>query len=264
MRNCAGVVFLFDATIHRRMANLTISCNRTLPMQGNVKDDPVALLQGDIAVFRRDLLEWFEKNRRDFYWRSEDASLYVRIVSEVLLQRTQARTASNFLPAFLDAFPTWNAIAEAGQDVLEEVLRPIGLWRRRATALFALASEVVRRGGIWPLSRQELESIPAVGQYVASAILLFQHNSRAPLLDASMARLLRRYFAITPELADIRYDKGLQKVAHEVLACGDPVALNWAILDFAAIQCRKPAGGCMSCALKQGCRQFQVKQNPDC
>lgn len=233
-------------------------------MPGVVEYDQISESQGDIAVFRQNLLEWFENNKRDFYWRKEDASLYVRIVSEVLLQRTQARIASNFLPVFLRAFPTWHSIAEAGQDVLEEVLRPIGLWRRRASSLFALATEIVRRGGTWPKSREELESIPAVGQYVASAILLFQHNDRAPLLDASMARVLRRYFAINPQMADIRYDRALQKVAHEVLACGDPVELNWAILDFAAIQCRKTGSGCVSCALKQGCKEFEVKQDSDC
>lgn len=218
----------------------------------------------EISRFRSNLLNWFAVNQRGFYWRTCGTSNYVKIVAEVLLQRTQAAVVSNFLPTFLAAFPDWEAIARSSEKEIGEMLRPIGLWRRRAISLLALATEITRRGGAWPLSRQELESIPAVGQYVASAVLLFEHKERAPLLDASMARLLRRYFAITPEKADIRYDKSLQAVAHLVLEQGDPIALNWAMLDFAALQCRKNAEGCASCALKAGCKRYLAVQDPDC
>lgn len=218
----------------------------------------------NILRFRSDLLEWFSFNQRKFYWREDGMSIYVRVVSEVLLQRTQAAVVSSFLPTFLATFPSWDAIAQSNEERIGELLKPLGLWRRRAASLLALATEISRRGGAWPLTRQELESIPAVGQYVASAVLLFEHKERAPLLDASMARLLRRYFAITPEKADIRYDKPLQAVAHAVLEETDPVALNWAMLDFAALQCRNNVSGCVTCALKGGCKRYELVQNQDC
>lgn len=217
-----------------------------------------------VSRFRHDLLEWFAVNQRRFYWRAGGTSNYVKVVAEVLLQRTQAAVVSKFLPTFLDVFPDWEAITRCSEEEIGELLKPLGLWRRRAISLLALATEITRRGGVWPLTRQELESIPAVGQYVASAVLLFEHKERAPLLDASMARILRRYFAITPEKSDIRYDKPLQAVAHLVLEQGDPIALNWAMLDFAALQCRKNAEGCASCFLKAGCKRYATVQDPDC
>ena len=218
----------------------------------------------EVARFRMDLLSWFDANRRDLYWRADGVSNYVRIVSEVLLQRTQAAVVSNFLPIFVEAFPSWDAIANSSEDKIGELLRPLGLWRRRAVSLLALATEISRRGGAWPRTRAELETIPAVGQYVASAVLIFEHGERAPLLDASMARVLRRYFAILPEKVDIRYDKLLQATAQIVLEQGDPVALNWAILDFAALQCRKDAAGCDSCAMNGCCKRYGTQQRPDC
>lgn len=217
-----------------------------------------------VSRFRAELLEWFEINQRRFYWREVGISNYVRIVAEVLLQRTRASVVSNFLPTFLDAFPNWCALAQSNEDEIGELLKPLGLWKRRATSLLALATEITRRSENWPLTREELESIPAVGQYVASAVLLFEHKERAPLLDASMARLLRRYFAIVPEKSDIRYDSLLQAVAHRVLDEGDPIALNWAMLDFAALQCKKYAEGCASCPLKTTCKRYVVLQDHDC
>jgi A/G-specific adenine glycosylase len=220
--------------------------------------------ENEVALFRSALLDWFILNQRRLYWRAEGVPNYVKIVSEVLLQRTQAAVVSKFLPTFLATFPDWEAIARSNEEEIGALLKPLGLWRRRAISLLALAKEISRRGGAWPLAREELESIPAVGQYVASAVLLFEHRERATLMDASMARLLRRYFAITPEKADIRYDKPLHAVAQAVLEEDDPVALNWAMLDFAALQCRSNVSGCVSCALRAGCKRYELVQDPDC
>jgi A/G-specific adenine glycosylase len=175
------------------------------------------------------------------------------LVVEVLLQRTRAETVAAFLPRFLDEYPEWSALAESSLPKLSADLQPIGLWRRRASPLQKLAKELVRRGLTWPQDRRELEQLPAVGQYVANAALLFIHGEPHPLMDASMARLLRRYFAIPPEKVDIRYDAALHAVAYRVLRDSDAVTLNWAILDIAARFCTPKTPKCPECPLKRSC-----------
>src|SRR5262249_23703495 len=133
----------------------------------------------------------------------------------------------------------------------EKTLKPIGLWRRRATALKALAAEMVRRRGSFPSKREELETLPAVGQYVANAILLFAHNQPYPLLDANMARVFERVFE-PRKLVDIRYDPELQVLARDVVNSPYAIQINWALLDIAARYCRThPA--CLECPLKARC-----------
>lgn len=216
-----------------------------------------------VKRFRRGLLRWFAENRRDFYWRSGHVCTYTKVVSEVLLQRTQAPVVSEFLPTFLAAFPSWDAIAASNEEKVGIILRPLGLWRRRAKSLVALSGDISRREGKWPETRPELETMPAVGQYVASAVLMFEHGTPAPLMDASMARVLRRYFEITPEKADIRYDKHLQETAHAVVDAPETVDLNWAILDFAALQCKKNRPECESCPLRSSCSFFANSRGPE-
>jgi A/G-specific adenine glycosylase len=177
----------------------------------------------------------------------------LQLVAEVLLQRTRAETVRALLPSFLGRFPSWEAITTCKLDELGEALKPIGLWRRRAPPLLGLAKEMVARGGLWPRDRDELENIPAVGQYVANAVLLFIHDEPQPLMDASMARLLRRYFTIDPEMADIRYDRKLHAVAHRVLAVGNATHLNWAMLDVAALYCKPKQPICLACPLRRNC-----------
>jgi A/G-specific adenine glycosylase len=163
--------------------------------------------------------------------------LYQKIVVEVLLQRTQASTVERFFPAFLRRFRNWNDVSSASVEDLGQMLRPIGLWRRRAGALKALASEMVRRQGSFPTDRWEIEALPAVGQYVASAVLLFAFGWPEPLLDANMARVLERVFE-PRRLADIRYDPWLQTLARALVRSDRSAEVNWAVLDIAALYCR--------------------------
>ncbi|WP_316166800.1 MULTISPECIES: hypothetical protein [unclassified Bradyrhizobium] len=209
---------------------------------------------------RRRLLSWYDLHGRRFPWRSPGASLYQQVVAEVLLQRTQASTVGRFFDAFFDQFSSWVDIDTAPNEALENALLPIGLWRRRAIALKALAREMVKRGGQFPDSREELEALPAVGQYVASAVLLFAHGRPEPLLDGNMARIVDRVFE-PRKLVDIRYDSRLQSLTRVMVRSRNPARLNWAILDLAARHCTSRSPECKACPLRTRCN-FALASSP--
>jgi A/G-specific adenine glycosylase len=209
-------------------------------------------LEADIKYLQNSLLNWFAKNGRPFAWRSDEATVYERVVSEILLQRTRAETVSAFLPGFIRRYPSWRSLAHAPLEKLESDLRSLGLWRQRAARIKVIAVDVSRRRGRFPFDRRELEQIRGVGQYVASAILLFRYRQPAPLLDTNMARLLERFFGPRSK-ADIRYDAGLQHLAHRIVDCEEPMSMNWATLDFAAMVCRPVSPKCAMCILCERC-----------
>ena len=153
---------------------------------------------------------------------------------------------------FFQQFRNWDDIHTTPVTALEETLRPIGLWRRRATALKALASEMVHRAGRFPPNRNELEMLPAVGQYVASAVLLFVYNRPEPLLDANMARVLERVFEAR-RLIDIRHDPKLRALAFRLVSFHEAVQVNWAVLDVAALICSPKRPWCSGCPLRHCC-----------
>jgi A/G-specific adenine glycosylase len=205
-----------------------------------------------MSTARRHLLAWFASHGRKFSWRRGPASCYERVVSEVLLQRTRAESVDAVMCRFIACYPSWGALAEATQNDLQEFLRPLGLWRRRAESLRRLASAVVALEEKLPASRAELERLPAVGQYVANAILLFVHGKPEPLLDTNMARVLERYFG-PRDLVDIRFDPYLQALAKQFVSCADGRELNWAVLDLGATVCKPRDPACEQCPLSRGC-----------
>jgi A/G-specific adenine glycosylase len=207
------------------------------------------------------LLLWFASNRRHFPWRKRNANLYQRVVSEILLQRTRAEVAASFLPQFTKRYPSWKKLALANEACLAEFLRPLGLFRRRAASLINLARVMAERNGRFPREKSEVMALPAVGQYVCNAVMLFSGRQAEPLLDVNMARVIERCFG-PRKLVDIRYDPELQDISRLVIFGPRAIDLNWAILDLGALLCRKSRPHCSDCPLSRLC-DFNLERSPD-
>jgi A/G-specific adenine glycosylase len=208
-----------------------------------------------IKFFQKRLLKWYELNGRKFYWRKNGLSNYQLVIAEVLLQRTKAETVANFYPDFIIEFPNWKSLAEANLQRIEDYLKPIGLYRQRSVRLKNLAIEMVKRNGRLPKDREDLESIPFMGQYTANAVELVIFNQPSPLVDVNMARVLERFFG-PRKLSDIRYDPYLQELSYSVVNHINTKKMNWAILDFAALICKAQKPLHHACPLKKYCSYY--------
>jgi A/G-specific adenine glycosylase len=214
-----------------------------------------------IRFFQKNILLWYSSFGRIFYWRKGGLSHYQYIIAEVLLQRTKAETIAKFYPGFIKQFPDWTSLANAKVAVIEDYLKPIGLYTQRANRVKNLAVEMVNRKGRLPRNRIELESIPFMGQYLANAVELVIFHKRSPLVDVNMARVLERFFQ-PRKMADIRYDPYLQSLAKKVVDHAESKEINWAILDFAATVCKAKFPMHHDCPLKEKCNHFNTHVAP--
>jgi A/G-specific adenine glycosylase len=212
-----------------------------------------------IRFLQKELLKWFAINSRNFIWRNKSASNYVRIISEVLLQRTRAETVNKYLPIFLKKYSSWRQLGNATEIELIEVLKPLGLSNQRGKRLYNLAQELKKRNGIFPKDRSLVEEMPMMGQYIANAYELFILKKSAPLLDVNMARVLERFFK-PREFVDIRYDPTLQRLAKKIVDHKKPTETNWAILDLAALVCKSKSPSCLICPLRKKCRYLKEER----
>jgi A/G-specific adenine glycosylase len=190
---------------------------------------------------------WFASNGRDFRWRRWRDHYRVAI-TEVLLQRTRAETVDRFIGSFLDRFPDADALASTTTAELELALAPIGLHRRRAASLMALAETMKSEPQLaW-------DQRPGVGQYVSRAIAVNVDNDPVAMVDSNFVRVLRRVFR-GGWMSDYRYDVRLQSLAQAVI-CGakDSRSVNWAVLDLGASVCRPGRPRCEDCPIRRQCR----------
>jgi len=215
--------------------------------------------KNDVIYFRKVLLGWFNENKRNFPWRKNNITNYELILSEILLQRTKAETVSKYYNTFFSKYPNWGKLIKANIKDLELILKPLGLYRHRAKRLFKIIQEYKERNGVLPVNKNELKESNFSTLYISNAYELFILNHRAALLDVNMSRVLSRFFC-PQEFKDVRNDKIIQELAHNVINVKACKELNWAILDYAALICKSSKPICSSCMLNSKCKFFELSR----
>jgi A/G-specific adenine glycosylase len=134
---------------------------------------------------RTALLAWFDENGRDLPWR-RTRDPYAILVSEVMLQQTQAaRVVPRYLD-WVDRWPSAEALAAAPTAAVIRAWQGLG-YNRRALNLHRAARHVARHG--WP---DDLTELPGVGPYTADAIACFAFGRPVLPADVNVARVLER------------------------------------------------------------------------
>ena len=198
--------------------------------------------------FRRTVLRWFGKHRRDLPWR-RTSDPYKIFVSEVMLQQTQVERVIPKFREFLSRFPGWRQLAHARLGDVLRVWSGLG-YNNRARRLWETA-RVVRRdfGGEPPGDVQTLARLPGVGQYTACAVASIAFGARCPAIDTNARRVLSRVFGGKDALPQPE----VERLARAVLPRSRAGEWNQALMDIGAIYCR-PTPRCAECPVRRICR----------
>jgi A/G-specific adenine glycosylase len=187
-----------------------------------------------------DLLRWYADVARPLPWRAT-RDPYALLVSEVMLQQTQAARVVPRYEAFLARFPDVGALASApARDVLA-AWNGLG-YNRRALALRAAARHVAAHG--WP---DDLTALPGVGAYTAAAVASFAWDAQRAAVDVNVARVIGRWDGrdYTP--------RPLAARAAALLPPGRAAAWNQAMMELGATVCTARTARCAACPVAAGC-----------
>jgi A/G-specific adenine glycosylase len=132
-----------------------------------------------------ELFAWFGETARDLPWR-RTRDPYAILVSEVMLQQTQAARVVPRFERWLQRWPTVAALADASPaDVIRE-WQGMG-YNRRALALHEAAKRIAAGG--WPA---DLTELPGVGPYTAAAVRNFAWGEPVLPVDTNVRRIQER------------------------------------------------------------------------
>jgi A/G-specific adenine glycosylase len=148
-----------------------------------------------------------------------------------MLQQTQVQRVIPKYAAFIKAFPTVRALAQAPlRDVLT-LWQGLG-YNRRAKALHDAARCIVQEyGGRVPHTEDELVALPGVGTYTARAILAFAHNVPVALIETNIRTVL--FGELLHNRTNVP-DSELWVLAEELIDKKRPREWQWALMDYGA------------------------------
>ena len=161
------------------------------------------------------LLAWFAEYGRHLPWR-ETRDPYAILVSEVMLQQTQASRVVPRWLGWLERWPTAGALAAASTgDVIRE-WQGLG-YNRRALRLQRAARVVAEHG--WP---DDLTELPGVGRYTADAVACFAFGRPVLPGDVNVRRVQERTGkAFDHTCAQALMDLGATVCIARVPRCGE-------------------------------------------
>jgi A/G-specific adenine glycosylase len=203
--------------------------------------------QEALTALQRELLAWGERTRRDLPWR-RTRDPWAILVSELMLQQTQAPRVVPKFEAFMARFPTVAACASSSVGDVVDAWHGLG-YNRRAVNLHRAAVLVdERHHGVLPDDLESLLALPGVGPYTARAVLVFAFEHDVGLVDTNAGRFVAR--ALTAASVTVRE---AQQAADAAVPRGHAWAWGQAVFDLGAAVCTKRAPACGACPIAGSC-----------
>ena len=218
---------------------------------------------GRVDAIRRGILGWYGQNARDYFpWRQEPVDPFHTLVFEMLVHQTFARKIVPVYLTLVERYPTPESMAMADVEEVRDIIRPLG-FLYRADRLKAIGERLASDfGGTVPSAEKDLLSLAGVGPYTASAVRAFGFGEPVAIVDTNVLRIYRRVFSTGPHTTLRGPDKPTVEIAKEALPEDRARDYNYALLDFAALQCTHYNPKCASCPLLQVC-DFGATNLPD-
>lgn len=193
------------------------------------------------------LLKWGAPNLRDLPWRRTRNPWNI-LVSEVMLQQTSVDRVLPKYDAFLQRFPTSQALAESQLGDALQLWSGLG-YPRRCRNLHAAAQRIVdEHGGCVPRGLDQLLALPGVGPYTARAVQCFAFEEVVAVVDVNVSRVLSRLEGVSMAA------RPLQQLSDALVPHDSAWVWNQVMMDFGARQCTARVPQCSTCPVRKLCR----------
>ena len=180
------------------------------------------------SLFSDLVWSFYHAHARLMAWR-ETRDPYRILVSEVMLQQTQVNRVKEKYSEFIEAFPTFEALAAAPLSAVLDRWQGLG-YNRRAVALHRAAGIVVADwGGILKEDPADLLTLPGIGKATAASIAAFAFNHPTVFIETNIRRVFIHCFYADREGVT---DGEILPLVERTLDRANPREWYYALMDY--------------------------------
>ena len=204
---------------------------------------------------RKKILAYYENNKRDLPWRTEqdnNQNPYFTLVSEIMLQQTQVNTVLSYYEKFIKKWPNLNSLAIANIEDVLTIWSGLGYYSRAKNLLKAAKIICEKHNGIIPNKYEDLICLPGIGEYTASAIVSFAFGKFSVVIDTNIKRFISRVNGLNEY--DMVDKVKFNKIGKKLFPKSNSGKFAQAIMDFSSDICTKKNPSCTKCFLKNYCK----------
>lgn len=188
-----------------------------------------------MRAFKKEIWTHYRKYGRDLPWRGTTKPYHI-LVSEVMLQQTQAERVIPKYHLFLKTYPSVHKLAHSSlRDVLI-LWQGLG-YNRRAKALHEGAKIIVQKyKGVVPKSRDALLALPGIGSYTAGAIRTFAFNRSDVFIETNIRTVFICFFFKRKKKV---YDREILELVRKTLPRNNSREWFHALMDYGTMLKKK-------------------------
>lgn len=208
---------------------------------------------------QKQLIKWYQENKRDFPWRKDQDPYHIWI-SEIMLQQTTTETVIPYYNRFLKNFPNVEALASASLEEVYKMWEGLGYYRR-AKHIHESAQIILEKyQGVFPYEYDAILSLKGIGEYTAGAISSIAYGKQVPAVDGNVLRIISRYYLIKENISETKVQKKIYQIVQELILNYDASAFNQGMMDLGATICKPVHPLCLECPIQKDCLAFKKKQ----
>lgn len=141
----------------------------------------------------------------------EYKNVFQLLIAVVLSAQTTDKSVNMVTPILFEKYPDVISIAFAKQADMENILKPIGMYRTKAKNIIGLCNKLIDEyGGKVPDDYEKLVSLPGVGRKTANVVLSVGFGQQRIAVDTHVFRLSNR-IGITAEKDVLKTELALMK-----------------------------------------------------
>ena len=202
--------------------------------------------------FDKILIAWYQQNKRNLPWRSNNDPYFVW-VSEIILQQTRVDTGTDYFLRFIKTFPDAISLANAEENDVLKLWQGLGYYSR-ARNMHAAALQIINEyTGGFPSSYVDIRKLKGVGDYTAAAIASISFGLPYPVIDGNVFRVLSRIFGVETAIDTLKGKREFTELASLLIDKENPGQFNEALMEFGALQCTPKNPECPTCPFNDRC-----------
>mgnify|MGYP000792661422 FL=1 len=179
---------------------------------------------------------------------------YELLIAIVLSAQTTDKRVNMVTPILFSKYPTLEKLSEAKIDSLEEILKPIGSFRKKAVYVKDIAYNLTTKyQGVVPTDREKLEKLKGVGRKTINVFLSEYYNFPAIAVDTHVERISKRLRIASKKATVLEVEEKLQKFFPK----DEWAKRHLQLVLFGRYYCKAVKPDCLSCPLKELCRDFR-------
>ena len=179
---------------------------------------------------------------------------YELVIAVMLSAQTTDKSVNAVTPILFEKYPSLDALNNATLEEIEEILKPIGLYKNKAKNLKGIVKDLIERFNyVVPSDKEQLMTLPGVGNKTAGVIRAEVFKIPDLPVDTHILRVSKRLNLSDTKDTPLEVENKLKKLIPE----DRWIKSHHQLIHFGRYFCLARSPHCKDCKLREFCKEIR-------